>query len=109
MHTIIEPEDWFFTLLKICFVIAVMTLPFFGGGGDRKLIMGLTLLQGFNVGVFCFVVGAALTGVRVLLRNKYYTKSWLPYGFKGESDTEVNMAPGILIAYIIIVIWRTMV
>lgn len=106
LQTIFKPEDIWLLLLKIGFTVALMILPIFGGGGDRKIFMGLTMMEGFNIGMFCFIIGAALTGIRVLISNKYYLKSWLPYGLKGEMNTEVNMAPGIFIAYTIVIMWR---
>lgn len=97
-------EEWYWLVLKLALVMAFMVSPIFGGGGDRKLLMGVTLANTFLVGVFCFVMGVIITGIYILIRNRIYTYAWLPHGLKGERETLTSLAPGILISYLILLL-----
>lgn len=101
IYTIFNPISALDVLLKVTFCIILLFVPFFGQGGDRKLLMGLTLMLGAFNSCLIFIGAATLSGVGIMLRNKYYLKQFLPYGL--ERGYETNIGVFFVFAYIFLV------
>ena len=82
--------SWQRILIRIGVAIGIIFLSR-GGGGDKKLLSGISLTAGAPAALTTYILGGMLAGLSIILRNKYYTKSFFPYGIKYEFGRKIIM------------------
>lgn len=90
--------SWQIVLTRIGVALALL---FFSrsSGGDKKLLVGMSLLSGATSALVTYLISGCLAGLSIILRNYRYTRSLFPYGIKYEFGYDVNMGGFFLFAY----------
>lgn len=90
---------WQMILIRIATALGLILVSR-SGGGDKKLLAGISLFAGSAAALITYLFSGCLAGISLLLNNYRYTRSFFPHGVKYEFGYDVGMGGFFFFGYI---------